>query len=162
MVDNLAENGVSAVQGLLKYWRAVRTFGIVRYIVGVRCWGVSVKRGSTVIPHQWSNSLETLRQPLRVKVYEKKKQHACTDKITTAFAYRIDECSSWILTSVARGYWQHWHHVHNRAYHQNVRWTCKWTRPHEVLETISEYLPQPRSFNLWLEPNWWCRSDSVV
>ena len=51
------------------------------------------------------------------------------------------------------GYWQHWHHVHNSAYHQNVRWICKWTtcRLHEVLETISEYILQPRSFNLWLD-----------
>ena len=29
--------------------KTVGTFGIVRYIVGVRCSGVSVKRGSTVI-----------------------------------------------------------------------------------------------------------------
>ena len=28
--------------------RTVKTFRIVRYIVGVRCSGVSVKRGSTV------------------------------------------------------------------------------------------------------------------
>ena len=28
--------------------RTVWTFGIVHYIVGVRCWGVSIKRGSTV------------------------------------------------------------------------------------------------------------------
>ena len=29
--------------------RTVGTFRIARYIVGVRCWGVSVKRGSTVV-----------------------------------------------------------------------------------------------------------------
>jgi len=28
--------------------RTVGAFGIVRYIVGVRFWGVSVRRGSTV------------------------------------------------------------------------------------------------------------------
>ena len=39
------------IQGLLSTevnGRTVGTFGIVRYIVGVRFWGVSVKRGSTV------------------------------------------------------------------------------------------------------------------
>ena len=37
---------------LFKYWsewRTVGTFRIVRYIVGVCCWGVFVKRGSTVL-----------------------------------------------------------------------------------------------------------------
>ena len=43
----MQSSGVSAVQGLLKYWswcKGSRHFGIV---CGVRCWGVSVKQGST-------------------------------------------------------------------------------------------------------------------
>ena len=48
----IRSSGVSAIQGLLLSievnGRAIRTFRIVRYIVGVRYSGVSVKRGSTV------------------------------------------------------------------------------------------------------------------
>jgi len=42
---------VSAFRGCLSIevnGRTVGTFGIVRYIVGVRFWGLSIKRGSTV------------------------------------------------------------------------------------------------------------------
>ena len=45
--------------------RTVGTFGIVRYIVGVRCWGVSVKDGSIVDqywpawPPIWYNTTKT-------------------------------------------------------------------------------------------------------
>ena len=47
----IQSSGVSAFQGLLKYWngRTVGTFRIVCYIVGVCCWGVSVKQGFTVL-----------------------------------------------------------------------------------------------------------------
>ena len=44
----IRSSGVSDIQGLLKYGRAVGTFRIVRYIMGVLYSGVSVKRGSTV------------------------------------------------------------------------------------------------------------------
>ena len=44
----IRSSGVSAIQGLLKYGRTVGTFRIVRYIMGVRFSGVSVKRGSPV------------------------------------------------------------------------------------------------------------------
>ena len=56
-------NGVSAIQGCLIIevnGRTVGTFRIVRYVVGVCCWGVSVKRGSTVIPA----ALNLLHSPL--------------------------------------------------------------------------------------------------
>ena len=65
MVDNLAEkfdecllnqgrkglfayNWASAIEGFLNYWsesKNSRDF----YIMGVCCWGVSVKQGSTVV-----------------------------------------------------------------------------------------------------------------
>ena len=48
----IRSSGVSAIQGCLSIevnGRAVRTFIIVRYIVGVRYSGVSVKRGSTIL-----------------------------------------------------------------------------------------------------------------
>ena len=47
----IRSSGVSAIQGLLKYGRAIGTFKIVLYIVGVRYSGVSVKRGSTIYTH---------------------------------------------------------------------------------------------------------------
>ena len=43
----IRNSGVSAIQRLLKYGRTV---GTLRYIVGVRCSGVSVKPGSIVDP----------------------------------------------------------------------------------------------------------------
>ena len=41
---------------LFKFWsdgRTVETFSIVCYIVGVHCWGMFVKRGSTVLVILW-------------------------------------------------------------------------------------------------------------
>ena len=57
-----SSSGVSAVQGLLKYWvneRTVGTFRIVCYIAGVPCWGMSIKQGSTV-PVQYYISCSVL------------------------------------------------------------------------------------------------------
>ena len=45
-------SSTTTIQGLLKYWnegKDSRSFRIVHYIMGVRWWGVSTKRGSTVV-----------------------------------------------------------------------------------------------------------------
>ena len=41
--------GCPLFRGIEVNGRTVRTFRIVRYIMGVSCWGVSIKRGSTVV-----------------------------------------------------------------------------------------------------------------
>ena len=40
-------SGVFTIQGFLMYEEMIR---IVHYIMGVHCWGVSIKRGSIVLP----------------------------------------------------------------------------------------------------------------
>ena len=46
----ILSSGVSAIEVFLMYGETIGTFRIVRYIMGVRCRGVSVKQGSTVLP----------------------------------------------------------------------------------------------------------------
>ena len=50
----IRNSGVSAVEGIWIYiywslWKTIRTFRIVRYIAGVRHWGMSVMQGSTAL-----------------------------------------------------------------------------------------------------------------
>ena len=52
-------SGICTIQGLLEVkGRTVGTFEIVCYIVGICCWGVSIKRGSTVLQSFACNLLE--------------------------------------------------------------------------------------------------------
>ena len=62
--------GVSAIQGLLVYWniwRNIRHTWSVCYIVGVRSWGVSVKRGSTVL-EMWTLAARVFESLITVSV----------------------------------------------------------------------------------------------
>ena len=72
-------SGVSANQGLLKYWRTVGTFRIVHYIVGVCCWGVSIKQGSTVVACVTS-SLHSMAQ-LAFQLYFTRSGSGCQVKL---------------------------------------------------------------------------------